>query len=59
LAGDHWAWLVIAASAYVLRRARARGDDVDVSLSLRPGERYLVSLSDPSGQRENVSAEAL
>ena len=49
LPGDHWAWLVLAGSAYVARRARRRADVV-TKLSLTPGERYLVSVQ-PSSRR--------
>lgn len=47
LAGEHWAWLVLALAAFVFRRARRPGDETVVSLPIRPGERYLVSLRDP------------
>jgi hypothetical protein len=46
LAGGHWAWLALALAAFVLRRARRPYDDA-VSLPIRRGERYVVSLSDP------------
>lgn len=46
MAGEHWAWLALALAAFVLRRARRRDDDI-VSLPIRRGERYVVSLSDP------------
>lgn len=46
LRGEHWAWFALALAAFVLRRAR-RPDDDAVSLSVRPGERYEVLLTDP------------
>jgi hypothetical protein len=46
LAGD-WTWLVVAACAYVLRRALRRKDDLVTSLRLSPGEQILISVRDP------------
>ncbi len=46
MAGEHWAWFVLALAAFALRRARRSGEDV-VTVPLRRGERLLVSLSDP------------
>jgi hypothetical protein len=46
MAGEHWAWVVIAAAAFILRRARSREDRV-TSIDLHPGESYLVSLHEP------------
>jgi hypothetical protein len=43
LAGEHWAWFVIAGAAFLLRRSRVRDDKV-TTLDLHPGERYLVSV---------------
>jgi hypothetical protein len=43
LSGEHWAWFLIAAAAYVLRRAR-RPDERTERIDLRPGERYVVTL---------------
>ena len=43
LAGD-WAWLVIGASAFVLRRALRRKDDLVSSLKISPGEQILISV---------------
>ncbi len=50
VAGEHWAWLALALTAFVLRRARRPVDDA-VSLRIRRGERYVVSLSDPDAGR--------
>ncbi len=50
LAGEHWAWLLIACTAYVLRRARnpkERSERID----LRRGDRYLVTLQSGAGDR--------
>jgi len=47
ISGEHWAWLAIGIGAFVLRRARRPDDDV-VSIPIRSGERFVVSLSDPS-----------
>jgi hypothetical protein len=45
LAGEHWAWLALALAAFVLRRARRPIDDT-ISLPLRRGQRYVVTLTD-------------
>lgn len=50
LAGEHWAWLVLAGAAYLLRRAR-RPEDASTTLALEPGQRYLVRLVSPDGRR--------
>jgi hypothetical protein len=47
LSGGHWAWIVVAVAAFVLRRVR-RSDDPVTSVALRPGDRYLLSLRNPS-----------
>lgn len=52
--GEHWAWLVIAGAAYVLRRAR-RPDERVERIDLRPGERYLVTLVPDGGHRSPTS----
>ena len=43
LGGGHWAWFLIAGSAYALQRAR-RPDGRTEQLRLRPGDRYLVTV---------------
>lgn len=50
LAGEHWAWLVLAGAAYVLRRAR-RPERSVATLALEPGQRYLVRLVSPQRRR--------
>lgn len=45
LAGD-WTWLVIAGSAFVLRRALRPKDDIVSSLRIAPGEQILISVRD-------------
>jgi hypothetical protein len=46
IAGN-WAWLVIAASTFVLRRALSdKGGGVVSSLKLSPGEQVLISVRD-------------
>jgi hypothetical protein len=49
LGGEHWAWLTLALAIFVLRRARRSESAVIVSMPINAGERYLVTLSDPSG----------
>jgi hypothetical protein len=57
-AGEHWAWLVLAGSAWLLRRARTRPDPLVLSMPMTPGERYLVTISDPGAPAEPADAEA-
>jgi MYXO-CTERM domain-containing protein len=47
MAGEHWAWFLLGLAAFLLRRARHKGDDLVLSRRLEPGERYLVTLSAP------------
>jgi hypothetical protein len=44
IAGEHWAWFVIALAAFVLRRARRADPPLVTSMPLRAGERLLVTL---------------
>jgi hypothetical protein len=53
LGGEHWAWFVVAGTAYLIRRAR-RPDDRVERIDLQPGERYLVSVL-PTGGRGAAS----
>ena len=48
LAGEHWAWFVVAGAAYVLRRSR-RPDERVERIDLHPGDRYLVTLQPEGG----------
>lgn len=50
VAGEHWAWLLVAGAAYVLQRAR-RPDARTERIRLRAGDRYLVSLQQSGGRR--------
>ncbi|HVC14083.1 MAG TPA: hypothetical protein VND62_04405 [Acidimicrobiales bacterium] len=54
LGGEHWAWLVIAGAAYVLRRARRTDERVE-RIDLKPGERYLVTLQPADEGRRSSS----
>ncbi|MHB1552843.1 MAG: hypothetical protein ACYCSX_07495 [Acidimicrobiales bacterium] len=54
LAGEHWAWLVIAAAAFLLRRARRPGGRV-ARIDLEPGDRYLVTLQPGGGHRHRTT----
>lgn len=57
LTGEHWAWLVLAGAAYLLRRAR-RPEEAVTTLAVAPGERYLVRLLPPaSGRRGRAERE--
>lgn len=51
LAGEHWSWLALAVAAFVLRRARQPDRVRVVSLPVQPGERYLVTASEPRRRR--------
>ena len=46
VAGEHWAWWVIAGAAFVLRRARQR-DVPTTTINLRHGERWVVQVLRP------------
>jgi hypothetical protein len=46
MADRNWAWFVIAASAFVLRRTLADKGGVVSSLTLVPGEQVLISVRD-------------
>jgi hypothetical protein len=46
VAGD-WTWMLIAITAYVLRRALRDKDDLVTSFKISPGEQVLISLRDP------------
>jgi|HubBroStandDraft_1064217.scaffolds.fasta_scaffold1341681_2 hypothetical protein len=48
--GEHWAWFVLAAGAYVLQRARRRQDPLVYSSRINPGDRLLVSIRSPKGE---------
>lgn len=49
LGGEHWAWLVLAGAAFVLRRGR-KAEKPSTKLDLEPGQRYLVRLVEPGGR---------
>jgi hypothetical protein len=53
--GEHWAWFVIALSAFALRRARRARDAPILSVPIKPGERFVVSLSAPASRRGDPS----
>lgn len=55
LSGEHWAWLLVAGAAFVLRRARTPSDDT-VTLDLSPGDRYEVAVLAPGGGRARRGA---
>ncbi|MHB1583284.1 MAG: hypothetical protein ACYCU7_10815 [Acidimicrobiales bacterium] len=50
MAGEHWAWFVLAGAAVLLRRARRPEDALVLSRRLEPGERYLVTLRAPGSE---------
>jgi hypothetical protein len=54
--GEHWAWFVLAAGAYLLQRSRRREPPVVFSRQVKSGERLLVSIRSP---HEEPAGEAL
>lgn len=60
LSGEHWAWLLLAGAAFLLRRTREE-EGPATTLELAPGERYLVRLVDPGerGRRRRVGRRRL
>ncbi|MGH9088883.1 MAG: hypothetical protein ACRDYZ_12375 [Acidimicrobiales bacterium] len=56
LAGEHWAWLVLAGATYLIRRAR-RSEGAATTLALEPEQRYLVRLVTPDGRRGRKAAK--
>ena len=57
MAGD-WTWLVIAASAYVLRRALRDKGGVVSTLRVSPGEQILISVREynaPPAEADSVT----
>jgi hypothetical protein len=48
--GEHWAWFVIAAAAFALRRARRRDDPLVYSQKMAPGDRLLLSVRSPKSE---------
>jgi len=56
LGREHWGWLLLALAALVLRRARRTGDPVALSLPIRSGDRFTVTLSDPTATRPATDA---
>ncbi len=53
--GEHWAWLLIAAAAYVLERARHPDERLE-RIDVKPGERYLVT-AQPRRDRRHATLE--
>lgn len=51
LGGEHWAWLLLAGAAYLLRRAR-RSEAASTTLALEPGHSYLVRLVSAPRRRD-------
>jgi hypothetical protein len=53
LAGEHWAWFLIAGAAYLIRRAR-RPDEHTEQIDVLAGERYLVTLQPRVSRRDGA-----
>jgi hypothetical protein len=47
VSGGNWAWLVVAASAFILRRAM-RQSATTTTIDVKSGETWVVSRVDPS-----------
>ena len=45
VAGEHWAWFAVAATAFVLRRAMRPDRHSGLSVPVEEGERYEVALT--------------
>jgi len=58
MAGD-WTWLVIAASAYVLRRSLKDKGGVVSTLRVSPGERILISVREYNALPAEAEAETV
>jgi hypothetical protein len=55
LAGEHWAWLLLGATAWVLRRALRPPGPVVLSTPIERGERLLITLrGDAAGGRDGA-----
>jgi hypothetical protein len=50
LAGEHWAWFVLAATAFLLRRARRPDRHAGFTVGVEEGQRYEVSLTPRPGK---------
>ncbi len=42
--GGHWAWLILALGAFILRRDRERRETPAVRMDIKPGERMMVTM---------------
>jgi len=49
--GGHWAWLALSLVIWILRRTRRRERGVVATVPIRAGDRYLVTLVDPTEAR--------
>ena len=56
--GGHWAWYVLAAGAWVLRKDRERRAVAPLSTQLKPGETVMITASPalPRGRRAKRAA---
>ena len=57
--GGHWAWYVLAAGAWVLRRDRDRRATAPLSTPLKPGETIVITAAPnaPRGRRAKKAAQ--
>ncbi len=52
--GGNWAWLALSLVIWVLRRARRPERAVVAAVPIKAGERYLVTLVDPTEARASA-----
>jgi hypothetical protein len=54
--GGHPLWFVVAASAWMLNRARKNRDDLVYRTQLRPGEGLVITTGDPRASSKKSGA---
>ncbi|MGH8981263.1 MAG: hypothetical protein ACRDWE_09625, partial [Acidimicrobiales bacterium] len=57
MAGEHWAWFLLAGGAYLLRRVR-QSDDKAAKIHLRSGDRYVIEVHEGASRRGEGRATA-
>jgi len=56
--GEHWAWFVLAAGAFALRRFRRQEDPVVFSRTVVPGDSFMVSIRSPKSQPADTASSS-
>ncbi len=49
--GSHWAWIVVAVAARIIRNEVAREERAVISMPVKAGDRLIVSASKPEPKR--------